>query len=75
LKLLVDSFLYKDLLFLEEVTKPILFEKILKALALCLVQGLLKAATSKKQIKNPICSDWFEFCYLLANSTYPYVLT
>ncbi|MBW1864266.1 MAG: ATP-binding protein [Deltaproteobacteria bacterium] len=34
LKLLSDSFLYKDLLLLEEVTKPILFEKILKALAL-----------------------------------------
>ncbi len=34
LKLLSDSYLYKDLLLLEEVTKPILFEKILKALAL-----------------------------------------
>ena len=34
LKLLSDSFLYKDLLLLEDVTKPILFEKILKALAL-----------------------------------------
>jgi len=34
LKLLSDSFLYKDLLLLEDVTKPILFEKLLKALAL-----------------------------------------
>ncbi len=34
LKLLGDSYLYKDLLLLEDVTKPILFEKILKALAL-----------------------------------------
>ena len=34
LKLLSESYLYKDLLLLEEVTKPILFEKILKALAL-----------------------------------------
>ncbi|HDO29837.1 MAG TPA: ATP-binding protein, partial [Desulfobacteraceae bacterium] len=34
LKLLSDSFLYKDLLLLEDVTRPILFEKLLKALAL-----------------------------------------
>jgi len=34
LNLLSDSFLYKDLLLLEDVTKPILFEKLLKALAL-----------------------------------------
>lgn len=34
LKLLSESYLYKDLLLLEEVTKPILFEKILKTLAL-----------------------------------------
>lgn len=34
LKLLSDSFLYKDLLLLEDVTKPILFEKLLRALAL-----------------------------------------
>ena len=34
LQLLSDSFLYKDLLLLEDVSKPILFEKLLKALAL-----------------------------------------
>ena len=34
LQLLSDSFLYKDLLLLEEVTRPTLFEKLLKALAL-----------------------------------------
>ncbi len=34
LQLLSDSFLYKDLLLLEDVIKPILFEKLLKALAL-----------------------------------------
>jgi len=34
LKLLADSYLYKDLLLLEAVKKPILLEKILKALAL-----------------------------------------
>ncbi|BCO08068.1 ATPase [Desulfolithobacter dissulfuricans] len=34
LQLLSDSFLYKDLLLLEDVTKPVLFEKLLKALAL-----------------------------------------
>ncbi len=34
LQLLSDSFLYKDLLLREDVTKPILFEKLLKALAL-----------------------------------------
>jgi len=34
LKLLSESYLYKDLLLLEEVTKPALLEKILKALAL-----------------------------------------
>jgi predicted AAA+ superfamily ATPase len=34
LQLLSDSFLYKDLLLLEEVTRPILFDKLLKALAL-----------------------------------------
>ncbi len=34
LQLLSDSFLYKDLLLLEDVTRPILFEKLLKALAL-----------------------------------------
>ena len=34
LQLLSDSFLYKDLLLLEDVTKPILFEKLLNALAL-----------------------------------------
>ncbi|OWK72263.1 ATP-binding protein [Pedobacter sp. AJM] len=34
LKLLADSYLYKDLFALEEVKKPVLFEKIVKALAL-----------------------------------------
>jgi len=34
LKLLSDSYLYKDLFALEEVKKPLLFEKIVKALAL-----------------------------------------
>lgn len=34
LKLLTDSYLYKDLFALEEVKKPLLFEKIVKALAL-----------------------------------------
>ncbi|MEA2114388.1 MAG: ATP-binding protein [Thermodesulfobacteriota bacterium] len=34
LQLLSDSFLYKDLLLLEDVTRPLLFEKLLKALAL-----------------------------------------
>jgi predicted AAA+ superfamily ATPase len=34
LKLLADSYLYKDLFVLEEVKKPLLFEKIVKALAL-----------------------------------------
>lgn len=34
LKLLVDSYLYKDLFVLEEVKKPLLFERIVKALAL-----------------------------------------
>ena len=34
LKLLVDSYLYKDLFALEDVKKPQLFEKIVKALAL-----------------------------------------
>jgi predicted AAA+ superfamily ATPase len=34
LQLLSDSFLYKDLLLLEDVTRPVLFEKLLKALAL-----------------------------------------
>lgn len=34
LKLLADSYLYKDLLMLEQVKKPILLEKLLKALAL-----------------------------------------
>ncbi|GGI27831.1 ATP-binding protein [Pedobacter mendelii] len=34
LKLLIDSYLYKDLFALEEVKKPLLFEKIVKALAL-----------------------------------------
>ena len=34
LQLLADSFLYKDLLLLEDVGKPLLFEKLLKALAL-----------------------------------------
>ena len=34
LQLLSDSFLYKDLLFLEDVTRLVLFEKLLKALAL-----------------------------------------
>lgn len=34
LKLLADSYLYKDLFALEEVKKPLLFEKIVKALAL-----------------------------------------
>lgn len=33
LKLLADSYLYKDLFALEEVKKPLLFEKIVKALA------------------------------------------
>jgi uncharacterized protein len=34
LQLLTDSYLYKDLLMLEEVKKPVLLEKLLKALAL-----------------------------------------
>lgn len=34
LKLLTDSYLYKDLFALEDVKKPLLFEKIVKALAL-----------------------------------------
>ncbi|RWU05708.1 ATP-binding protein [Pedobacter chitinilyticus] len=34
LKLLADSYLYKDLFTLEDVKKPMLFEKIVKALAL-----------------------------------------
>lgn len=34
LKLLADSYLYKDLFALEDVKKPLLFEKIVKALAL-----------------------------------------
>jgi predicted AAA+ superfamily ATPase len=34
LKLLADSYLYKDLLMLEQIKKPILLEKLLKALAL-----------------------------------------
>nr|WP_294894612.1 ATP-binding protein [uncultured Pedobacter sp.] len=34
LKLLADSYLYKDLFALEQVTKPTLFQKIVKALAL-----------------------------------------
>lgn len=34
LKLLTDSYLYKDLFALEEIKKPLLFEKIVKALAL-----------------------------------------
>lgn len=34
LKLLADSYLYKDLFALEDVKKPLLFEKIIKALAL-----------------------------------------
>ncbi len=34
LKLLADSYLYKDLFALEQVSKPALFEKIVKALAL-----------------------------------------
>ena len=34
LKLLADSYLYKDLLTLEQVKKPLLLEKIVKALAL-----------------------------------------
>lgn len=34
LKLLAGSYLYKDLLMLEQVKKPLIFEKILKALAL-----------------------------------------
>lgn len=34
LKLLAESYLYKDLLMLEQVKKPVLLEKILKALAL-----------------------------------------
>jgi len=34
LQLLSDSFLYKDLLLLDDVARPILFEKLLKALAL-----------------------------------------
>ncbi|HTJ13379.1 MAG TPA: ATP-binding protein [Dinghuibacter sp.] len=33
LKLLADSYLYKDLLMLEQIKKPILLEKLLKALA------------------------------------------
>lgn len=34
LKLLADSYLYKDLLMLEQVSKPVILEKLLKALAL-----------------------------------------
>lgn len=34
LKLLADSYLYKDLFMLEQVSKPALFQKIVKALAL-----------------------------------------
>jgi len=34
LKLLAESYLYKDLLILEQIKKPILLEKLLKALAL-----------------------------------------
>lgn len=34
LKLLAESYLYKDLLMLEQVKKPVLLEKLLKALAL-----------------------------------------
>jgi predicted AAA+ superfamily ATPase len=34
LKLLAGSYLYKDLLMLEQVKKPLIFEKLLKALAL-----------------------------------------
>ena len=34
LQLLAESYLYKDLLLLEQVTKPVLFEKLLRALAL-----------------------------------------
>ncbi len=34
LKMLADSYLYKDLLMLEQIKKPVLLEKILKALAL-----------------------------------------
>jgi hypothetical protein len=34
LKLLANSYLYKDLLILEQINKPVLLEKILKALAL-----------------------------------------
>ena len=34
LKLLADSYLYKDLLLLEQIKKPVLLEKLLKALAL-----------------------------------------
>jgi len=34
LKLLADSYLYKDLLILEQIKKPLLLEKLLKALAL-----------------------------------------
>jgi len=34
LKLLANSYLYKDLLMLEQIKKPQLFEKLLKALAL-----------------------------------------
>jgi uncharacterized protein len=34
LKLLADSYLYKDLLNLEQIKKPVLLEKLLKALAL-----------------------------------------
>jgi predicted AAA+ superfamily ATPase len=34
IKLLADSYLYKDLLMLEQIKKPLLLEKLLKALAL-----------------------------------------
>ncbi len=34
LKLIADSYLYKDLLMLEQIKKPLLLEKLLKALAL-----------------------------------------
>lgn len=34
LKLLASSYLYKDLLMLEQIKKPVMLEKLLKALAL-----------------------------------------
>jgi len=37
LKLLANSYLYKDLLMLEQIKKPLILEKLVKALALQIV--------------------------------------